>query len=149
MYDQGWCHMKSSDKGEEQDDNGRMAGNRNCGLLSQNQWDQILGKTTTTTTTTTTTSTTTITTTTTTATKHIILSSDERNRLAEYLTTPLACPKDQNDPEQIDQSDTKGKATLPILDVFLNPNRSKELEHILALTEKRAAGSLDQKVIFK
>ena len=47
VFNQGnaMCIVKSSER--EIQENGRMAGNRNCGLLSQNQWDQILGKTTT------------------------------------------------------------------------------------------------------
>ena len=103
------CHMKKTD-GQKRPLEGWVTGNRECGLLDQNQWEQLVKE-------------------------EIILSPEIRNGLKSYLTS-VNCQ----------ETESTGKEQLPIIDLFLNPNRSKELKETLQESEKREGSVTHTKV---
>ena len=72
------------------------------------------------------------------------LNSDERKRVNYILTTPKECPDDHTKEEMGSPNSTQKAA--PIIDVFLNPARSKELEDMLKQSEKGGASATRTKV---
>ena len=129
------CRVKTNyNNNDETTDNlYTIMGNVVCGLMNKEQWTLLMNKTTTTTITTTmsitttTTSTTAEATSTTTQTDPYKLNSVERSRVRKILRRPKECPQSENKEET---GFTEQKTT-PIIDLFLNPARSEELEDIL------------------
>ena len=90
---------------------GKISGRRECGLLTQEEWDQKM-------------------------------SSESRANLREFLKTPRNCTTSQKplkDEGEVPEEVTKA---LPAIDVFLNPSRSKELEHMLRKSEDTGVGKV-------
>ena len=108
------CHMKNTD-GQKRPLKGWVTGNRECGLLDQTQWEQLVKE-------------------------KIILSPEIRQEMMSYLTS-VNC---QDNPEE---TGSTGREQLPIIDLFLNPNRSNELKETLKESEKREGGVTHTKVI--
>ena len=108
------CHVKNSDerKGTVE---GWISGNKECGFLSEEQWDQVK--------------------------EEVRLSPIERKDLEDFLTSPQDCTLKESNVEDEGQEMTKPEQTLPVIDIFLNPKRSKELEELLTPSQE---GEVDQ-----
>ena len=92
---------------------GKISGRRECGLLTQEEWDQKM-------------------------------SSESRANLKKFLQTPRNCTTSQKplkDEGEVPEEVTKA---LPAIDVFLNPSRSKELEHMLWKSEDTGVGKVSK-----
>ena len=62
------------------------------------------------------------------------------------LTTPKDCPENQIDTKEEKESPNSKQKPAPIIDLFLNPARSKELEDMLKQSERRGASVTRTKV---
>ena len=70
------------------------------------------------------------------------MSSESRANLREFLTTPRNCTTSQKplkDEGEVPEEITKA---LPAIDMFLNPSRSKELDHMLRKSEDTGVGKV-------
>ena len=112
-YHEKQCHVKKSDEGKGTVE-GWMWGNKECGLLSQDQWDQVK--------------------------EEVILGPKERKDLEDYLTSPQECIQEESQEEDEGQNEPNLQKTLPIIDMFLNPKRSQELKELLNSSQKREVG---------
>ena len=101
-------------------------GNRECGFLSKDQWDQKLSE-------------------------PISLSPEEIRQDLEFYLKSANRAKCQDNSKEGEQTVSSGQDTeqdsLPTIDLFLNPNRSKELEGILRKLENREDSVAQTKVI--
>ena len=73
------------------------------------------------------------------------MTSEERKRVNNILTTPKECPETHIDTKEEKES-PNSKQKPPIIDLFLNPARSKELEDMLKQSERRGASETRTKV---
>ena len=92
---------------------GKISGRRECGLLTQEEWDQKM-------------------------------SSESHANLRKFLKTPRNCTTSQKplkDEGEVPEEVTKA---LPAIDVFLNPSRSEELEHMLRKSEDTGVGKVSK-----
>ena len=59
--------------------------------------------------------------------------------LGEYLMKPKDCPEGQSNTNNEEQAQDDVNKKPPIIDVFLNPERSDELERLLKLPQDNKA----------
>ena len=111
------CHVKMTDEQKIPSD-GWVTGNRECGLLDVKQWNQLLAEPNT-------------------------LSPEIRQSLGIYLDSPgkVDCQQIQEQTGELD-----GRDSLPTIDLFLNPNRSEELESIVKFVINKEDNMTQSKV---
>ena len=61
--------------------------------------------------------------------------------LGEYLMKPKDCPEGQSKTESEEQAQDDVNKKPPIIDVFLNPRRSDELERLLKSSQNNEAST--------
>ena len=61
--------------------------------------------------------------------------------LGEYLMKPKDCPEGQSNTNNEEQAQDDVKKKSPIIDVFLNPERSDELERLLKFSQNNEAST--------
>ena len=112
------CHVVSSVDGKV-GEIGWNTGNRACGLLSPAQWDLVIPT----------------------------LKPEDRLKLGNYLTAPQNCPsspESQNIPDINGHVNARASKSTPIIDLFLNPSRSVELNNMLKISAESGAGVVPQ-----
>ena len=61
--------------------------------------------------------------------------------LGEYLMKPKGCPEGQSKTNKEEQAQDDVNKKSPIIDVFLNPERSHELERLLKFSQNNEAST--------
>ena len=98
---------------------GRVTGNRECGLMPKESWDKVNSEN--------------------------CATPEERDELANYLGTPENCLQGSEETTKTNvETEIIEQKAAPIIDLFLNPNRSDELDKMMSLAKEK--GSVTTKV---
>ena len=72
------------------------------------------------------------------------MSSESRANLKDFLKTPRNCTTSQKPLKDEGEVPEEVIRALPAIDVFLNPSRSNELEHMLRKSEDTGVGKVSK-----